>query len=162
MMQTTSCRLCGDTLYRAAVMWDEWGYVDGRGNRLGTDSDLRHLPDGAYARLSELAERCTTSAGKSDMSVEGERAIREYGRLKTRMEFGSSFHTHRAMEHLRVPNCGQEPVPYGCGMPAYLRPSGWQCRVHLVPLEQCVPSRTERFSAEPPLRECDTGHMPRG
>ena len=48
----------------------------------------------------------------------------EYSVLKARMDFGGMHHVHQPASPGPVHD---GPVPWCCGSPGWLRPSGWQC-----------------------------------
>jgi hypothetical protein len=112
------CRLCGAVLVRAAdTRTDEYVWVDLAGRMYGPDTDLAHIPD-PYGHLADLAER----------AVRGDRrAAGEYSALKVRLETGGTDHVHWT-DASDDPPLHSGPVPGCCGWPAWLRPSGWQCR----------------------------------
>jgi hypothetical protein len=56
---------------------------------------------------------------------ECDRLMAEYSALKVRLDFGGTFHEHYPREW---PAWDGPPAPEHCGWPAWLRPSGWQCR----------------------------------
>lgn len=126
-MFTTGCRFCPAQLHQAAnERLDEWVWLDEAGSPVGDDPDL---PPDPYGHLADLAGMCERAHRQSRRGAEPtwlyHAAVREYSSLKVRLEFGGTFHTHRPL-HLPPPYPG--PVPEHCGWPAWLRPSGWQCR----------------------------------
>jgi hypothetical protein len=133
------CWLCGDLLHLIADEGtDEFEYEDEAGHRTGTDSDLRHLVaayGSADARLALLRDRMD-AAMKACGGPRGTRAsltplywaaAREYSALKVRLDSGGTFHQH-IPEPYSDPRPNPFPLPYHCGWPMRLRPSGWQCR----------------------------------
>jgi len=135
------CWLCGDAMHQVADTWlDEFTWADDSGSTTGTDTDLRQLEEhgGAYARLKWLADEmdrlgklsCKRKDGYHwpDEATQAEYHARgrEYSALKVRLETGGTFHVHHVRSS-EVPDYAGI-VPYCCGWPAWLRPSGWQCR----------------------------------
>ena len=127
----------------ADVNLDEFTWVGEDGRKTGTDSDLRQLEvhGGAYARLAwlsgELQEAMKSAGGpnskKACLTPLYWARAREYSALKVRLEMGMTFHIHRirAADEPACPGsvrCCGYGVPYCCEWPAWLRPSGWQCR----------------------------------
>lgn len=113
------------------------------GTAYGPAADLVALFDPAanwlgmsnpYAYLARLGDLCNeaTSAKRCETTWLYERTIREYAALKVRLDTGSIYHRHMPAREPWVynPSCGPrgEVMPYHCGMPAWLRPSGWYCR----------------------------------
>lgn len=123
-MTGVTCRHCPAVLHRVAVPeLGEWGWADAQGSRFGDDPDVAMLKPDPYACLAALGERCITGKGKGrqvDL-----RAAGEYSMLKVRLDFGGTFHQHYPRE---LPAYDGPPAPEHCGRPAWLRPSGWQCR----------------------------------
>lgn len=122
---------------------DVFTEVAADGSATGPAVDLAHLfiPEanwlGAshpYAYLAKLGELCeaATSAKRAETTWLYERTIREYSALKVRLAEGFTFHRHVlarepwAYDPSRYPR--GEVMPYHCGWPAHLRPSGWYCR----------------------------------
>lgn len=135
------CWLCGDELHQAAdERQDLYAWADGAGSTAGTDSDLRQLEQfgGAYKylawlasemdRLHKLSRKRKDGYHWPDARTQAEYHARgrEYSALKVRLEFGGTFHIHQARAS-GTPDY-QGTVPECCGWPAWLRPSGWQCR----------------------------------
>ncbi len=135
------CWLCGDVLHQVAdERADEFTWADDSGSTAGTDADLRPLEEhgGAYAYLARLSGELERLSGLSRKRKDGyhwpdERTEaeyfargREYSALKVRLEMGGTFHIHQVRASGKPDYEGT--VPYCCGQPAWLRPSGWQCR----------------------------------
>lgn len=88
-----------------------------------------------YAYLARLGDLCNeaTSVRRAETTWLYERTVREYVSLKVRLDTGCCYHDHKAARALwvydphRVP-AGERECVYHCGMPAWLRPSGWYCR----------------------------------
>lgn len=113
------CRLCEAVLVRAAdTRTDEYIWVDLAGRTYGRDADLAHIP-GPYGHLADLAER----AVRGDWA-----AAREYGALKVRLDAGCGYEHAHWTDGAGEPHLHPGPVPECCDYPAWLRPSGWQCR----------------------------------
>jgi hypothetical protein len=120
------CQLCGDPLHPVAnERTDTFIWVDASGSQTGVDADLRQLPGGdPFARLDVLTDRLKASRYRDSA------AAAEYSALTIRLggTGGAAARTHH--EHWAPVS---EPmytglVPECCGWPAWLRPSGWQCR----------------------------------
>jgi hypothetical protein len=131
---TIPCRMCDAHLHMVADhRIDEWVWEDEQGHRTGTDRDLAPLGD-PYARLAWLAteidraQRAPKSAGRTWLYWA---RAREYSSLSVRVSTGT-WHVHQPA-HLPPPYPGI--VPYHCGWPAQLRPSGWTCRQCSEPVE---------------------------
>lgn len=90
--------------------------------------------DNPYAYLARLEGLCNeaTSAKRAETTWLYERTIREYVGLKVRLDTGGYHHTHRPAREPWVYDPNRAPrgdvMPYHCGRPAWLRPSGWYCR----------------------------------
>ena len=129
---TIQCVICGDPLHRVVdTNLDEWVWVGNDGTRFALDSDLRDLPMEPYAYLTWVAEHCFEGKGK-DRKLNLARA-QEYASLKIRLDSGA-YHEHKAALEDRPKHEG--PVPEHCGMPMWLRPSGWYCRQCRKPLRE--------------------------
>jgi hypothetical protein len=130
------CALCGVPLVTAARPDDTFGPAGPDGRAHGFDRDVAHLADPAanwlgassayeyLARLDAALAEATRVKGTHTTWLY-ERTIREYSALKVRLDLGMSFHYHRLAaeaDALRL------PLPWHCGRPAHLRPSGWRCR----------------------------------
>jgi len=135
------CWLCGDAMHMVAdTRFDEFTWADDGGSKTGIASDLRQLEEhgGAYAYLAWLSGELERLSGLSRKRKDGyhwpdERTEaeyfargREYSALKVRLEMGGTFHVHQVMASDIPPYCG--PDVRCCEYPAWLRPSGWQCR----------------------------------
>jgi hypothetical protein len=136
------CWLCGDACHMVAdTRLDLWDWADDSGSKTGKDSDLRQLYDAGwtpYGRLKWLADEMERLHKLSRKTKDGyhwpddrTRAEyhargREYSALKVRLEFGGTFHIHHVRTDSVPPWKGE--LPYCCGSPAWLRPSGWHCR----------------------------------
>lgn len=120
--QIIRCYLCGDRLHKIAhAPTDEYHWADQDGSLTGLDTDLRPLVDGnPYARLAVLAETMERT------NYRDHRAAQEYITLATRMNFTGMHHVHHVASRDLHPYVGD--VPEHCGMPMWLRPSGWHCR----------------------------------
>jgi hypothetical protein len=111
------CRCCPARLVRVAdPRTDTWLWADESGSCTGTDGDLAHIPD-PHGHLADLDRM----ARAGDM-----RAGREYAALSIRLTTGY-HHEHYPADLAGLPP-HEGPVPEHCGWPAWLRPSGWQCR----------------------------------
>lgn len=115
---TGPCWLCGVMCTQVPGAGDEWAWAGPDGKVTGRDRDLiRNClgPDGKpanpYEALAWLREHGPAT---------------EYVMLKVRLDLGLSFHVHQVMDKCRP---AQPAVRYHCEYPAWLRPSGWQCRV---------------------------------
>lgn len=90
--------------------------------------------DNPYAYLAKLGDLCTEalSVKRRETTWLYERTIREYAGLKVRLDTGSIYHTHSPAREPWAYVPGRAPrgvvMPYHCGQPAHLRPSGWYCR----------------------------------
>jgi hypothetical protein len=143
------CTLCGAPLRQVARPADTFGPVDTLGSPNGPDPDMVPLfapeanwlgsvsPYDHLARLGALLGEAT--AGKrTETTWLYDRSIREYVALKVRLDVGMSFHYHRlpsdwdaarfAASYVPGPQPRSAELPYHCGRPALLRPSGWTCR----------------------------------
>lgn len=123
------CRHCPAELHLAPdTRLDEWVWVDGSGSMLGDDPDLPPDPYGYLAWLSDiqLAAHKLHKPGKSEFTWLFWARAREYSGLKVRIEMGGTWHTHYPVEHGPAIQAGE--LPWHCGWPMWLRPSGWQCR----------------------------------
>ena len=143
------CTLCGAPLRTVARPDDTFGPVDTLGSPNGPDTDMVALfapeanwlgsvsPYDHLARLAALLDEAT--AGKrTETTWLYARSIREYVALKVRLDVGMSFHYHQlpsdwdaarfAETYVPGPQPRAADLPYHCDRPAYLRPSGWQCR----------------------------------
>lgn len=125
---------------------DVFTEVAADGTAYGPAADLAHLFDPAanwlgmsnpYAYLARLGELCSDavpnkSARRTEPTWLYERTIREYASLKVRLDLGGIYHPHMPAREPWVHDPGCEPrgvvMPFHCGMPAHLRPSGWYCR----------------------------------
>ncbi len=132
------CWLCGDACHMVAdTRLDEWAWADDSGSKSGKDLDLRALyanGGNPYARLAALDD-VLQAAMKAIGGPHGKKGsltplywarVREYSALKVRLEFGGTFHIHHVRTDSVSPWRGE--LPYCCGSPAWLRPSGWHCR----------------------------------
>jgi hypothetical protein len=144
------CALCGVPLTEVARPDDTFGPVGPDGRAHGPDPDLAHLSDpsgnwlgasSAYqylARLDAALSQADPLSKRTETTWLYERTIREYSALKVRLDMGMSFHYHRlasdfdaaafAASWVPGPQPRSARVPYHCGQPALLRPSGWYCR----------------------------------
>ena len=143
------CEECGTPMVlgqEAEGGKDVFTEVAADGSTKGPASDLAHLFDPAanwlgmsdpYAYLARLGELCeealpNKSARRTKPTWLYDRTIREYAALKVRLDTGSIHHRHMAAREPWVYNPSCEPrgvvLPYHCGAPARLRPSGWYCR----------------------------------
>lgn len=90
--------------------------------------------DNPYAYLAKLGDLCTEalSVKRRETTWLYERTIREYAGLKVRLDTGSIYHTHSPAREPWSYDPRRKPrgdlMPYHCGQPAHLRPSGWYCR----------------------------------
>lgn len=107
---------------------DEWVWADGNGSMTGPAADLPPDPYGYLAALSDmqLAMHALHKRTKSDFTPLFWARATEYSMLKVRLEMGGTWHTHYPVEHGPAIQAG--PLPWHCGWPMWLRPSGWQCR----------------------------------
>jgi hypothetical protein len=123
-MTGVTCRHCPALLHRVAIPeLDEWGWADEQGSRFGQDPDVAMLKPDPYAYLAALGGRCVTGKGKGRLV--DHQAAAEYTMLKVRLEMSGTLHEHYPREQ---PAYEGPPAPEHCGWPAWLRPSGWQCR----------------------------------
>jgi len=145
------CRHCGAMLHNVAdEVTDLWATVDAEGSCTGVDPDVAHLydPDAnplgavnpwdALRLLAELMDATThkaVMAGKACHTPLHWRVAAEYSALMVRLDMGLPFHQHsmtsdwdagEAARHIGEPRPAD--LPYHCGWPAWLRPSGWHCR----------------------------------
>lgn len=119
------CALCGVPLQeKAHELLDEFVWVDAAGSFVGRDTDL--LPVGnPYERLNALVDRSRDARGRvRAMPLQD---AQEYATLLTRMDVNGAHHAHYVTAAL-LP-CYRGDVPRCCDRPAWLRPSGWHCRV---------------------------------
>jgi hypothetical protein len=129
---TAWCRWCPAKLYRIPVTHtNEWGWQDAGGNRFGDDPDTAMLKPDPYAYLATLAaklDKAHKAPKRSCTTWVYEAAIREYSALKVRLDFGHTIHLHLPDPRTVVEH-GPRPDPVShCDYPAWLRPTGWQCR----------------------------------
>ncbi|HUY51697.1 MAG TPA: hypothetical protein VMV92_39350 [Streptosporangiaceae bacterium] len=119
---SVNCRLCGVALHRAAdPVTDTYVWADADGHQTGADPDVAHLRPDPSAYLAALGERIRSAPkGSPDWA-----AGREYSALKVRLDVGGTCHVHWP-DGNGPPHAG--PLPWCCGWPGWLRPSGWQCR----------------------------------
>jgi hypothetical protein len=144
------CAECGTPMVHAAGTEhgirgpkDVFTEVAADGSAKGPAPDLAHLFSPAanwlgmsnpYAYLARLGELCSeaTSAKRCETTWLYERTIREYVALKVRLDMGGMHHTHTPAREPWVYDPNRAPLgvvmPYHCGQPAWLRPSGWYCR----------------------------------
>lgn len=146
------CWLCGAPLHTVPnPATDLFEPVDHAGSPTGTDADLAHLFDPAanplhatspYDALNKMAALMTdpaadkaVRAGKAEHTALHWRVAQEYSMLRVRLDTGMSFHVHRepagwdpARAAERIGRPRPADLPYHCGWPAWLRPSGWHCR----------------------------------
>lgn len=142
------CVHCGAVLHQVAdERTDLWEQADEAGSRTGTDPDVAHLcdpelnvygasdPYDALKRMAGLMSDAYFAAlrkGRACETLFARRVSLEYSALNVRMSMGMSFHQHRAHTHWDPPRTDPQPrqpdLPYHCGRPAWLRPSGWHCR----------------------------------
>jgi hypothetical protein len=130
---------------------DVFTEVAADGTAYGPASDLAHLFDPAanwlgadnpYAYLARLGDLQTEAHAACKGRIGGGpraeltglfwRVAREYTALMVRLDTGSVYHSHMSDREPWVysPSCEPRGVlmPYHCGAPAHLRPSGWYCR----------------------------------
>jgi hypothetical protein len=142
------CRWCGAALHTVAdPATDLWAEVDAEGSTSGVDADVAHLydPDAnplgavnpwdALKLLAELMDATThkaVMAGKACHTPLHWCVAQEYSALMVRLDTGLPFHQHRPLTSYQPPRTDPQPrpegLPYHCGWPAWLRPSGWHCR----------------------------------
>jgi hypothetical protein len=147
------CRWCGAALHTVAdEVTDLWAAVDADGSCTGVDADVAHLYDPAanplgavnpwdalrlMAELMNAADHKAVMAGKACHTPLYWRVAAEYSALMVRLDMGLPFHVHSPMARHELPSAaelaarrGYRPpdLPYHCGWPAWLRPSGWHCR----------------------------------
>lgn len=108
---------CGAPLHRVALNSREWGWADETGSMFGD-----RFPFNAYEELNRLAKIPERAA--------------DYALLKVLVDLGGTFHQHDPGS-TRPAHVG--PVPEHCDYPAYLSPSGWECRRCLAPLPADLP-----------------------
>lgn len=155
------CMHCGAMLHQVAdARTDLWEWEDEAGSRTGTDPDVAHLCDPAanplgasnpYDALAKMAGLMSDAyfaalrSGKACETPFARRVTLDYSALKVRMDFGMSFHQHRAVTRWDPPGPEGAGRPrytglfYHCGWPAWLRPSGWYCRECKVQLRDGTP-----------------------
>lgn len=98
---------CGARLHRIAVNEREWGWADERGSTFGDRYPLE--PYAELNRLSKIPAR-----------------LGDYARLKAEVDLGGIFHQHNPGH--TAGRLWEGTVPEHCDYPAYLSPSGWECR----------------------------------
>jgi hypothetical protein len=113
------------------------------GTAYGPAPDLAHLfepernwlgmssPYAYLARLSDLMGEAH-KVKRAELTWLHWRTAREYTSLNVRLREGSIYHQHSPAREPWVYDPDRGPLgkvlPYHCGMPAWLRPSGWYCR----------------------------------
>lgn len=143
------CRWCGTVLHTVAdPATDLWAEVDADGSCTGVDADVAHLYDpeanplgavnpwDALKRMAELMDATNhkaVMAGKACHTPLHWRVAAEYSALMVRLDMGLPFHQHQPLTRSEVSTVDTSEgrpadLPYHCGWPAWLRPSGWHCR----------------------------------
>lgn len=144
------CTRCGVPLHTVVnEKTDLFEPADASGSSTGRDPDLAHWFDPAanplgatspYDALRRMAELMDAGHKAVPPGTDSPRACltplfwdvaRAYSSLKVRLDMGMSFHVHTeasGWDHdAPRPPCRPD-LPYHCGWPAWLRPSGWYCR----------------------------------
>jgi hypothetical protein len=146
------CLRCDAELHTVALPDDTFGVADAAGSVVGTDPALLHFydpernpygaasPYDALRRMAALMEeaRQVRHAGLTWVYWN---TARGYSMLKGRLDDGLPFHEHKVLskwDWTADPRPPSPDVPEHCGMPAWLRPSAWYCRVCKARLTDAV------------------------
>lgn len=144
------CTHCGAALFTFAdTRTDTFEPATKEGEVYGPDPDVAHLldpaanplgavnPYDALAKMAELLDQGhkAVSPGKSNpracLTPLFWQLAGEYSMLNVRMAMGGGYHVHRpATDWKHEVKTRERPddLPWHCGWPAWLRPSGWHCR----------------------------------